>query len=232
MFLSNLEHSLWEREGVRSTLLTRYMPKRWKMTFPEHQHGSPRSIQGHSRAHLMTPRHHLSVPESILWTLIFHHFDHFWRICASVRMVPCKLERRRVYHTKEHQKPWGLMSRILHLINLSQRYHLSKGSRERQQEDPPHANLAPTGDLEESASHHNWPHQALMQWDAEQVAVQTQSRNWRITSCQFVDTQIIHAYCLDDVRPSLPKQHCQLSSACAFSWTVRSPFFAICWAVQ
>ena len=54
--------------------------------------------------------------------------------------------------------PYGwrrVLRTILHLINLSQRYHWSKGSPECQVEDPPQCNLAATGYLEESASHHS-----------------------------------------------------------------------------
>ena len=46
------------------------------------------------------------------------------------------------------------MSRILHLMNLSQRYGGSKGCRACRLEDGVLSNLAPPGDLEESASHH------------------------------------------------------------------------------
>ena len=46
------------------------------------------------------------------------------------------------------------MSRILHLVNMSQRYSGSKGVPERLVEDGVLGNLAPPGDLEESASHH------------------------------------------------------------------------------
>ena len=44
------------------------------------------------------------------------------------------------------------MSRILHLMNLSQRYRGSKGVRETRVEDGALGNLAPPGDLEESDS--------------------------------------------------------------------------------
>ena len=47
------------------------------------------------------------------------------------------------------------MSRILHLVNLSQRYRGSKGSPGRRQEDGVIGNLAAPCHLEESASHHN-----------------------------------------------------------------------------
>ena len=46
------------------------------------------------------------------------------------------------------------MSRILHLVNMVQRYHKSKGVREYRQEEPPLGSLAATPHLEESASHH------------------------------------------------------------------------------
>ena len=45
------------------------------------------------------------------------------------------------------------MSRILHLVNMSQRYRGSKGVRESQQEEPPWTSLAAPCHLEESASH-------------------------------------------------------------------------------
>ena len=43
---------------------------------------------------------------------------------------------------------------IMHLVNLSQRSHWSKGVRETRQEDRVIGNLAAAGHLEESASHH------------------------------------------------------------------------------
>ena len=46
------------------------------------------------------------------------------------------------------------MSRMLDLMDLSQRCHWSKGVRETRQEEGPMGNLAPPGDREESASHH------------------------------------------------------------------------------
>ena len=46
------------------------------------------------------------------------------------------------------------MSRILHLVNMSQRYHGSKGVRESTLEEPPWTSLAAPCHLEESASHH------------------------------------------------------------------------------
>ena len=46
------------------------------------------------------------------------------------------------------------MSRMIHLMDLSQRYHWSKGVRECGQEEGVLGNLAPPGNREESASHH------------------------------------------------------------------------------
>ena len=46
------------------------------------------------------------------------------------------------------------MSRILHLVNMVQRYHKSKGVREYRLEEPPLGSLAAPSHLEESASHH------------------------------------------------------------------------------
>ena len=46
------------------------------------------------------------------------------------------------------------MSRFLHVVNFRKKYLESKGPPDTRLENPPSANLAPPGDLEESASHH------------------------------------------------------------------------------
>ena len=47
------------------------------------------------------------------------------------------------------------MSRILHLVDIIQRYHKSKKEvREHRQEEPPRGSLAAPCHLEESVSHH------------------------------------------------------------------------------
>ena len=46
------------------------------------------------------------------------------------------------------------MLRILHLVDMGQRYSRSKGVRERRLEEPPLGSLAVPCHLEESASHH------------------------------------------------------------------------------
>ena len=47
------------------------------------------------------------------------------------------------------------MSRFLHMVNFRERDLESKGPPDRILEDPPPGNLAPPGDLEESASRHS-----------------------------------------------------------------------------
>ena len=118
---------------------------------PNHQ-GSSKSIKNHSRLSLVTPRHHLNDPWLILRKSFFHHFSRFWSKLVRVSLVPVIAREWRWYHRNLRWKSWGSMSRIFHLMNLSQRYHGSKGSLECRQEEPPLGILAPPGDLEESAS--------------------------------------------------------------------------------
>ena len=61
----------------------------------------------------------------------------FWRKRAGISIDPVKLERRRTYHRKEHQKSWGFMSRIIHLMNLSHGCRGSTGVQDYRQEEPP-----------------------------------------------------------------------------------------------
>ena len=66
--------------GVRSTLLTgtpEIYENSWKIMISENHKESSRSTKNHSKLYLMTPRHHLNDPWSILRTSIFHHFSWF-----------------------------------------------------------------------------------------------------------------------------------------------------------
>ena len=58
---------------------------------------------------------------------------------------------------KSAKKLWGLQSSLFCFMDFMWRYHGSKGVPESIVEDGVLGNLAPPGDLEESASHHDPP---------------------------------------------------------------------------
>ena len=54
----------------------------------------------------MIPKCYINGPESILRSSIFRHFHDFWRDRAVDSIDPVKLERRRIYHSKESWKSY------------------------------------------------------------------------------------------------------------------------------
>ena len=101
----------------------------------------------------MTPRCCLVDPKLILRRWFFKFFIIFEKWSGDSR-VPVIAQENQVYHRKEHQKLWGSMSRMIHLMNFSHWKLGSKGARLCRQEEPPLGSLAVACHLEESASHH------------------------------------------------------------------------------
>ena len=73
---------------------------------------------------------------------------------SGATMVPSIYRKNQVYHRKERQKLWGLISRMIHLMNFSHWKLGSKGVTLCRQEEPPLGSLAVACHREESASHH------------------------------------------------------------------------------
>ena len=154
----HLGHSLLVREGVRSTLLSRvHMENVAKIIKNQLFWKSSRIILEHLETLQGISNDSWTSPEYSL--IDFTNLDFSW-FCAifekwsDVSILPVKIQGRPCYHRKERRKSWEYTPKIIHLMYLSQRYHWSKGVRERQQEDRVTGNLASPGHLDESASHH------------------------------------------------------------------------------
>ena len=78
------------------------------------------SIQNQSRDFLMTPRHHLNVPESILRTSISDHSHDSNEIVAISQWLPASWFDAVFLIGKIIKKTLGFKSRILHLMDFSQ----------------------------------------------------------------------------------------------------------------
>jgi len=77
----------------------------------------------------------------------------FWQKRADITRVPVLAQKRQAYHMKDYWKWLWHMSSFFQSVDLSPRYHWSKGSQVTRQEEPPLGNLAATCHREESASH-------------------------------------------------------------------------------